>query len=223
MAQPGQHVSVHNIDPKEWRLYVEWLLAPLREPDAKFFTLTHKQEHKTFKNSNLEVTAEKMVLRNGSERADTRRRKRDSDGNVKTLDERLDIKTFHALCSLELPRFRELLVDLIGRLKKGDKIAQATTVAAQYARDLLISLAMAATCRPQPYPPLQALGLLHMYKFLCEPGDNVYAAAISEHVTELRELLLDDAARDRILQLASNRVLFTSKSYEKVYRIKKAA
>jgi hypothetical protein len=141
--------------------------------------------------------------------------KRRAKGAAEAANDRLSIKTPHAICRLELDAFRShLLVVLDSMESAADTSPIATTLTRQYAHDLILSAAQSAHEEPLPYCSSHMLLLYSLYRHLCEPGDNVFAAAISPQVSRLRGMLLDDATRVRILTRLGTRVLFDDTSHE---------
>lgn len=113
---------------------------------------------------------------------------------------RLCITTPHAIQKIVLDGFGDHLRMVISSIEQeADKKPVATTLARQYAHDLILSLAQIATWEPIPYSSTEMLLMFHMYRYLGTESDNVYAAAISPDVTRLRTLLLDKKMRARIM------------------------
>jgi hypothetical protein len=141
--------------------------------------------------------------------------KRRAKGAAEAADDRLSIKTPHTICRHEFPAFRDHLLAVLDSMEGAAATAPvATTLTRQYARDLILSAAQSAHEEPVPYCSSHMLLLYGLYRHLCEPGDNVFAAAISPQVARLRGMLLDDAVRARILTRLSTRVIFDDTSNE---------
>ena len=135
------------------------------------------------------------------------------EGHV-NADSRLDIVTPHAINRLVLPGFRDhLLIALDSMENDADTAPTATTLTRQFAHDLLLTAAITAREEPLPYCSQHMMLLFTLYRFLGEPGDNVYAAATSKHMSRLRAMMLDPTRRARVLVRLQSRTTFTKKSH----------
>lgn len=116
------------------------------------------------------------------------------------IAESLFKRTPHNIQTIEMPDFRDILISLLDMIESPENIEPtATTVHRQYAHDLLLSLAQISAHAPIPYCSTDMLLMYHVYRFLCEKDDNIYAAATSPQVIRLRAIICNSVTRDRIM------------------------
>jgi len=134
-------------------------------------------------------------------------------GEVTQSDSRTVIKIAYRLCVVAPPDFdrhlRETVKGVIRAIEAGKAASPVPDcLARQYAHDLLYGLADAASCPSRPFPPMESLLIYHLFRFFCDEGDNVYAAATSPRVLELRDIFLDPEKTQIVKNHLSRRATF---------------
>jgi hypothetical protein len=124
-------------------------------------------------------------------------------------------KIVYLLFRLRLPEFRECVHSVFDCMyeeyeKNGEisSIPRAGSFDRQCAHNLFYSLACIRDSSPLPFSPLDSGLILHTYRFMCDKGDNIFAAAISDRMQKLRRLLFDQALNAQVRRHFSDHVTF---------------
>jgi hypothetical protein len=211
-----KNTNMYNIGINAWNSYHQAVSAALPD-DASVLELPMREFHEALapqsaaRSDNL---TKRMFLANPGLKPVAGAKYKSS-----AADARLDVKIAYRLCSVSPPDFARHLHETVNGIKHMLQAGHVTTpvpncLGRQAAHDLIYALAVAAACPIRPFPPMESLLVFHLYRFFCDENDNIFAAAISSRVEELRAILLDPIQNIKVLQHLEKRAVFHPSSKE---------
>jgi hypothetical protein len=209
-----KNTNMHNIGINVWNSYHRSVSAALSD-DASVLELPNREVHEALALTSVARTAnltKRMFLTHPG-------LKPTGGAKSSAADARLDVKTAYRLCSVSPPDFARHLHETVNGIKHMLQTGHVTTpipdcLGRQAAHDLIYALALAADCPIRPFPPMESLLVFHLYRFFCGENDNIFAAAISSRVEELRDILLDKFHNIKVRQHLEKRAVFHPSSKE---------